>query len=434
MSNFQTILLVVFGVLIFVAVLIFSGVLPGIGPGSKDAGLGGEVQVWGTLPESSLSKALIEFNSKNKTYSIKYFEKNEKTFDRELVEALASGFGPDVILLPQELIVRHADKIYSVSFESYSERSFKNTFIEGGEIYLTKTGTLAVPFTIDPIVMYWNRDMFSQASIVNPPKNWEDFLTLAPALTKKDGSSNISKSAISFGAYSNVMHAKDIIAMLMLQTGNPIISRGNGGLSSAIAGRTIEDSSSSSALRFYSDFSNSVKEHYSWNSSLSNSRNAFIAGNLAVYFGYASEASALREANPHLNMDVAVVPQIKGSERSTTFGRMQGLAVLKSSDNINTAFASVSAMSGQDVAGQVAQSLSLPPVRRDLLAKKPGDAYEDVFYDSALMARSWLDPSPSDTNVIFSQMVDDVTSGRMKAGEALSKADGLLNRLLNKQI
>ena len=58
-----------------------------------------------------------------------------------------------------------------------SERDFKNTYIEEGELYLAANGILGLPITVDPMVMYWNRDIFSSAAIAAPPSYWDEFLT-----------------------------------------------------------------------------------------------------------------------------------------------------------------------------------------------------------------------------------------------------------------
>src|SRR3989344_5451754 len=188
MSNitpFQVILLVVFGLFVIFAVLIFSGIIPLFN--DTPEGIGGEVVVWGTFPASSLSAQIEELNrNANGAWSVVYVQKREDTFDRELVEALASGIGPDAILLSQSFIVRHRDKVFPISYETLSVRKFLDTFIEEGELYLTSEGVLALPFSIDPLVMYWNRDIFTAAGISQIPTLWDEFFTLALDITKTD--------------------------------------------------------------------------------------------------------------------------------------------------------------------------------------------------------------------------------------------------------
>src|SRR3989344_27175 len=221
MSLFQIIVTGIFIVFIVFAVLVFSGIIPFFG--ASPAGVGGTVILWGTLPADYLSNSLSDFNRANdKLLVVRYVQKNEETFDRELVEAIASQRGPDMILLPQDLIVRHSNKVFPISYEQMSVRSFKDTFIEEGELYFTKEGISALPLSVDPLILFWNRDIFNAEAIPTPPAFWDQFLTIAPAVTVKDEALNVSRSLIAFGEFKNVTHAKDIISMLILQAGNPI--------------------------------------------------------------------------------------------------------------------------------------------------------------------------------------------------------------------
>ncbi len=42
---------------------------------------------------------------------------------------------------------------------------------------------------------------------------------------------------------------------------------------------------------------------------MSDSKNMFLAGDLALYFGFASELDDLKNKNPNLNFDVTLFPQ-----------------------------------------------------------------------------------------------------------------------------
>jgi len=160
----------------------------------------------------------------------------------------------------------------------------------------------------------------------------------------------------------------------------------------------------------------------------------FIAGNLAVYFGYAGEFSEIKRKNPHLNFDVTSVPQARDSIRKMTFGKMDGLAILKSSKNIPAAFKAAVLLSDAKFIHVLSNELNLPPVRRDLLAKKPSDASGSLslFYNSAIISRGWLDPSPDETEIIFQNMVERIVSMEAKISMAVSLANGEMEKLLNK--
>ncbi len=432
MSNFQIIILVVFGVFLIIGVLMFSGFIPGLRSPDIE-GLTGQVTIWGTLPRTPVQDLLDEVTQKHRAISIVYVEKSATTFDKDIIEAIASGVGPDLIMLPEELIYRYADKVLPISFETLPERTYRDTFIEEGELYLSSQGALGLPLSVDPLILYWNRDMLSGAGISAPPKTWEELLTMVPALVVKDSSGNIKKAGIAFGEVRNITHAKDVLALLFIGAGNPITSKEEGILRSVLdesLGMSLRPGEE--ALRFYTEFSNPVKGTYSWNKSLPASRDMFITGDLALYIGYASELFGIRERNPHLNFDVAGVPQTGGEGTKGTLGHILALSVVRNSDNAIGAYGVASLMSGEDFSFKLAQSIALPPVRRDLLSKRPSDAYQNVFYQSALISKSWVDPSPEATNLIFKTAVENVVSGKERPGDAIRTASRELSKLLTR--
>ncbi len=434
MSNvtpFQVILLGFFGVALVFAVLVFSGIIPLFNKAPD--GVAGEVVLWGTFPSQFFRDPILELNrNANGLWNITYIQKEASTFDTELVEALASGRGPDALLLSHDLIMRHRDKVFPIPYESISKRVFLDTFIEEGELFLSSDGALAFPATVDPLVMYVNRDIFSGAGISQYPTVWDEFFTLALDLTKIDAARNITQSSVALGEFGNIMNAKEILSLLIMQAGNPIISVSDEGVISSVLENRGDTavSPAESSVRFYTEFSNPAKSAYSWNRALPDSKDMFLAGDLAVYFGFASEFSDMRAKSPHLNFDIAMIPQIRDSIKKTTYARMTGYSVLKQARNPETAFYIISLMSGADFVKSVSDVSALPPVRRDVLARVPADASGSVLYSSALISRAWLDPNPPQTGVIFGRMIDSVISGRERVSEAVTRASRDIGALL----
>ena len=411
-------------------VLVFSGAIP-IGKSSNSTGATGTVILWGTVKTQVISSALDDFNRVNKTFVVKYVPKDPATFDQDLLEALASGQGPDMFFLPDDLAFHYSNKIYTIPYQSYPIASFKSTFASAGEVFLTSKGILAFPLAIDPMVMYYNRSLLDSNAIVAPPAYWDDFQNLVPLLTKKDDNKQIIKSTVALGQFSNVSYAKDILATLFMQTGNPIISEKNGSFYSALDENAGANAGNlGSVLSFFTSFANPLKDVYSWNKSLPSSQNFFSAGNLAFYFGYASELQTLINKNPNLDFAVVSLPQIKNTNLKLTSAHVTGVAVSSSSKNLNTAITAASLMAGSDFASKFSSGLLVPPARRDLLAVKQTDAFFPFFYSSALYAKGWLDPSSSDTDNIFRSMIENVLSSNMSIDNAIKDASSKLYLLL----
>ena len=430
-GNFQIIIMVVFIIAAVFGLLVFSGAIP-IGSKSSTTAQG-TVVLWGTVKTQDIASALDDFNRINKTFTVNYVQKSSDTFDQDLLEALASGTGPDMFLMPDNLAFHYANKIYTIPYQSFPIASFKNTYASAGDVFLTSKGILAFPLTIDPLVMYYNRGMLNSNDIVYPPTYWDDFKDLVPVLTKKDENGKIIKSAIALGQFSNISSAKDIISTFFMQLGNSIVEEKNGFFISALGDTTGNSINQlSSVLSFFTSFADPASDVYSWNKSLPNSSDYFSSDNLAFYFGYASELQNLINKNPNQDFLVAPIPQIKDANFKVTSARVTGIAVSSFSKNLGTAVTAASLMAGSDFASKFSGVLFTPPARKELLAIKPTDAFFPIFYSSALYAKSWLDPSVKDTDNIFRTMVENVLSSNMSAENAVKDASSKLYLLLAK--
>jgi ABC-type glycerol-3-phosphate transport system substrate-binding protein len=428
MTKFQIILTALFGLFILVGVIIFSAYR------GNQKGVA-TVVMWGTIPQSIFDK-IIEKTPLylNKQFKIDYVEKSEEDFDAAFIESLASGIGPDIFMLPSDKILKHRNKIFAIPYDVFTQRQFKDSFVEGTEIYMVPDGTLALPITVDPLVMYWNRQIFTEIKMTEPPKYWDEFYNLANVITKKDGALNISRSVTALGEFANISHAKEIIINLAMQAGTPITTWNNGNVMSVFANPSSDKTiiPAEAAVNFYTGFSNPSKSSYSWNRSLPDSLNYFLGGDLALYFGFGSEIGNLQLKNPNLNFDVAPIPTEREGGTNVSFANFNALAITKSSKNPSAAFSVISMLSGQAGAIALSNALKLPPARRDLLNQKPTDAYQSVFYGSAIRSKAWLDPSPAETNTVFKAMVESITSGRARTGEAVARASREISSLLTK--
>jgi multiple sugar transport system substrate-binding protein len=420
MNSFQTIVLGIFGFFIIAGLLVIATVKARGG----DARV--EISIWGSAPSAEMDDLRERFFSKNDLLGVSYRSIPAESFDQELLEALAAGRGPDLLLLPAELLLRYRDKLAFIPYANYSARQFRDTFVQEGDLFLLPNGIAALPFSLDPLVMYWNRDFLDEAGIAAPPKYWDEFLLLANNLTLKDGLGNISRSAVALGEYRNIASAKELLSALFLQSGNPIVAPDSSGVFRA----SLSQPSAAGVLDFYTEFANPLKPVYSWNRSLPHSTSAFLSSKLAVYFGFGSEYSALRKGNPNLNFDVAVLPRPRNATVGLTYGRLTGVAMLRSSRNPASALQVAYTLASPKVAARHREQSGLPPVQRGLLAAKPTDPFGAVAYDSAARARGFLDPNPRVTAEAFKQMVETVTSGKERSGEALGRANSQLQAAL----
>ncbi len=416
-STFQIIVTTAFVVFTIIGVGVFAA-FGGV-TGSTSVG---QVAIWGTQDAVVMDTVLQNLRSADKSFQdVTYLQLDEATYEKTIINAIAAGRGPDLFFMTQENIGAFVDKVTTIPYSAVSQSTYVNSFIDESNVFLNNQGSWALPFTIDPLVMYWNRDLLAGAGVAQAPLYWNDFLTLAQKLTSIDASQNVRRSAVALGAWGNVSNAKAILSALFMQAGDPIVGRNSEGGLASVFGITppgLQTNPAESALRFYTEFANPSKSSYTWNRSLHNSTEAFVAGDLAVYFGFASEMGTLAKRNPNLHFSVAVLPQLQGNGPRLTYGRVTGLAISRAAANAGGALAIAQKLVSQASIQQMVAATGLPAVRRDVAVDTASNAAALVFSQSALISRGWFDPNTEATNAIFKAMVESVTTGKSDPSQA----------------
>jgi multiple sugar transport system substrate-binding protein len=419
-----------FVILAIVGIVVFASFT-----GSGNNSSVGTVVIWGTLPEKQVDSVLQKLIVGNQALkAISYVAKQPDSFQSELVDALASGTGPDLVLISQESLVVLANKLMPVPYSSFSQRSFNDAFLKEGQLFEGPGGVYGFPLVVDPLVLYYNRGILSGSGIAQPPTTWEALTGLVPEVVQTGSGQNISRSLIALGTYDNVDHARAILSALFLQAGVPIASRDAQGTVKASLGEGATSIGSVSpgeaVVRYYTQFTDPSKVSYTWNASLTHSRQAFLAGDLALYLGLASDAGYLKQANPNLDFDVAPLPQPANAAGKVTYADVYALAVTKSSKNAAGAYNAAVTLASADAMQGFADATGLAPAGLSLLAKAPADPFSAVFYKQALIGSGWLSPAPATTDQIFSAMISGVITGRVSLTQAVSAAERALGAAL----
>jgi ABC-type glycerol-3-phosphate transport system substrate-binding protein len=422
-SSFQTILLVVFIVGFVVAIAIFSGIFSSSSTTASTTPTG-QVEVWGILPASQMQLYVDDFNAQNYGYKLDYTQHTVANFYQDLIVALANGASPDLVLINSEQYAQVSSKLYTIPFAALPERTFRDTNIDGAQMFLNSTGVGAQPLLVDPLVTYYNKDILASKSFLVPPKTWNDLQAAVPLLTKRDAKQQITQSAIALGQASNIANARDILSALFLQTGNSIISGGKSTLNDGAAGAASATSVAPTvdALNFFTSFSNPTTNNYTWNSSLPDSLQNFLAGKTAFYLGRASELFTIQAQNPNLNFDVSQLFQSSASSRPATFGSFIAIGIMTKAPNPIAAYAAANQIAASTSIDALSKRFSLAPVRRDLLQIAQSNPYVSVFFQSAVNAFAWPDPNPTSSNQIFRDMINNVNSNTTDTQTAIYDA------------
>jgi ABC-type glycerol-3-phosphate transport system substrate-binding protein len=428
-SPFQVILMGVFAFLALAGILAFATV-----SSSGGASKIGTVTIWGTLPEAAVTKELNAISSTNKAYGkVTYVEQPAATFDSALANAIASGNGPDLIIISQEQLITEEGRLSVIPFSAIPQRTFVQTYLPEDQLYLTSTGTYGIPYVLDPLVLYYNQTLLSQAGVAVAPSSWEAVTGLAPTLTHLSNHIPV-QSAVALGTYANIQNARAILSTLFFQAGSTITSTSETGVGSTLAqaqaSATTGVSSIAAALNFYTQFADPSRTVYSWNASFSSDYQQFLAGDLALYLGFASEQPLISAANPNLSYQMAPLPQLQTSSVKSDYGLAYAFAIPKASQNATGALSVAEELANPSYLPIAAQGLSMAPANRTLLTPSASDLYAPVYYPAALISSGWLSPAPATTDQLFSAMITSVSSGASTASAAVNAVDAALDAAL----
>lgn len=427
-SLFQGILFGTFGLAALIGLFVFA-----THTGSSNQNAIGPVVIWGTLPKDDIQAALTAAGQTDATLkNVSYVQKDPATLPADLASAIATGGAPDMVLSSQEELRALGKFIAPVPLTTLSARAFTSAFIEEGGIFTAPAGSgyFGIPFLVDPLVLFVNRSILASSGVAKPPATWEALTGLVPGVTRMTPSRQIVRGLIALGTYNNVHNARGILSALFLQTGVPVSGYTNGGVLSANLGSSGAGSSGQAVLGFYTQFTDPSKVSYTWNASLQDSQQAFLAGDLALYIGYASEARYLRAANPNLDFDVAPLPQPATAALKSTYGLVYAFMIPRGAKNSAGAYQAAVLLTNSAEQTAAASATGLAPASLNPLSIVPADPVAAVAYAEALYARGWLSPMPADTDTVFSGMIVNVISGRLNLQAALASAESSLSSLL----
>ncbi len=393
------------------------------------------IEFWGLDAPEAWSAVITAYQTANPNRVVKYVQKNSNGYERELLNALASGAGPDIAAIQNTWLNKHQNKFSPLTSGFMSLDNFKNTFVDVAAADLIVASQIyALPFYADTLALYYNKTLFNNAGLVNPPKTWDIFNAAVKELTAVSEGGTIGRAGVALGTAGNVNHSADILSLLMLQTGTVMVSpsrQASFGQTVSLSGRPYNPGLA--ALDFYASFANSAKPVYTWNARMPNSLSAFSSGKAAMHLGYARDLKSLASAT--INYGVAPMPQVKDSKTDpdyldVNFANYQAGAVTQLSRNKAMAWDFLVFATSQNGSNSYLTQTRLPTARRDLIQNQAADPVLSVFAKQSLTAFSWPQPDDVEVTKIFNRLIDDVSQGRSTSAEAIKEAEVEVNSLL----
>ena len=207
---FELALIVVFGTLFVVALILLRTYEA---PPEENETAIGSITIWGTLPPAGFEEMLKKIKQVDQGFNnVTYRYIPTEDFDDTFVNALADQKSPDLLLLTHDRLVKHRTRLQSLSYEVVPIRDYRTTYIDGAEIFALEDGVYAFPVAVDPLVMYWNRDIFADKGVLAAPQTWEVLVAeTVPTFTERDFNRSIVQASVAMGEYRNIQNAFPVL-------------------------------------------------------------------------------------------------------------------------------------------------------------------------------------------------------------------------------
>ncbi len=372
--------------------------------------------VWGTDDQSVFQDVIGGYAGIRPNVTVTYKQVDADSYDRELLDALAAGEGPDVFLIDGHDLGSTLSKIVPaptgtmdiVKARTLFPKAVEQDLVVGGRVY-------ALPLYMDTLALFYNKDLLDAGGVVNPPQTWEQIQEEVPALRSVNDQGQVVRAAVALGGSNkSIPQATDILNLLMIQNGTALATP-----SSTFANFGDEGSR---AFNFYLQFANPLSPYYTWSDSFGDVAQRFAKGDVAMMFGYSSTLDAVKRQNPFLDVRVAPMVQTGGSSTPKTYPDYQALVVSKQSKQAGWAWdfvANVTATPG--IAQAYLTKTKRPPALSALIAKAGNDD-AGTFAKQSLIARSWYQVDGASVAGFLNRAIVEASSGSISPEQALRAA------------
>ena len=415
-----------------------------------------ELEFWGLWDNSDDWKKIIEefekktfeFNGQKVRVTINYTKKDFISYREDIEKAKEKNNNPNIFFINNNWFGDYKKDLESLSGNMAYQKEYNLlSYDDVLDIYPAKTVVdfvtedllYSVPLYTDSLVLYYNKDLFQKAGIENPPKSWTELKKNVMQLTVFGKKDSLIQSGVAFGTGGNINRSSDVLSLLIMQGGGKVIdSNGKIDINKEIEVNTIEGvekrDPGKRAISFYSEFSDSQKEIYSWNADQENSIQSFADGKLAMMFGYSYQIQNLLSLKPDLNYAVAPMPQLENStviNFSNVFSPVVSrddnckVDLVELSDKVDCskiAWSFLSFATNKENSEKYLNSTNKAAARKDLIQKQmQNGSHMGVFASQAESAVSYNKFSDEVDNILVN-MLDEINLDRENIDEKVDEA------------
>lgn len=387
---------------------------------------------WGLWESPNIVQPLIDkYESENPHITIRYSQESFTQYEANVYTRIQQGStvgspSPDIFRMGNSWLNKFEPYLAPMPDSVMSSSDYAKTYYPtavsdftgyDGEIY-------AQPLMIDGLAMFYNKELFAEAGITEPPADWDSVIEISKQLTVTDSSGNITQAGVGLGASSNIMHSADIMNLLMIQNGVDLNSNGDNTVD-ITSDRAVQ------AFEYYSDFTN---VHKVWSPELRTDLEMFYSGNLAIMFAPSWRVFDILDSNSGIEFGIAPTPLLGTSE--IYYSNYWGEAVSSKSVNSEEAWKFINWMAQQKQLEEMYSNSSATRAFGEIYPRESmsslliGKPYISAYGTMAPNMTSWKMGEQSYTEEILNLAIRAIAEEDIDTDVALKTANNAINSQL----
>lgn len=387
---------------------------------------------WGLWEPSTVMQPIIdEFEEENPNIKIEYSMQTFSNYESRLYTRLQQATTsteptPDIFRIHNTWLPKFYQYLYPLPEEIMSAEKYKEIFYPTAIVDFTaKDGKIyAIPWEIDGLMVYYNKQLLEEAGVGTPPKDWDSFFDLAQRLTKRDSSGRITQAGVGIGTSRNVRHSAEILSFLLMQEGIEVIDQT----------RTKVTLNTPKVQKVFETYTNFARGDTAiWSSTLMTDLEMFFAGSLAMMIGPSWRAFDIIEAAPNIEFDTAPLPQLEGNEEEVYLSSYWGDTVSRDTKNPTAAWKFIKFLSEKEQQKKLYSNSSKirafgePYSLVELNKEMVGKTYVSAIAEMASYMKSWQKGDEMGVNAAIDQAITDIIENGEDISTALKTAEEAIN-------
>ena len=397
----------------------------------------GDLVYWGLWePDSVMQPIIDEYETLHPGVNILYSQQSFTNYESKLYTRLqqassSSEPAPDIFRIHNTWLPKYYKYLEPLPTNVMTREKYASKFYPTAlNDFTAKNGYIyAIPWEIDGLVVFYNKQLLAEKGYQEPPKDWDSFVEAAQKLTVKNSAKQITQSGLAMGTSKNINHSAEILSFLFMAEGIEIIDETHTKVN-------LNNTKAQGVLDNYVSFAKG--ETATWSSTLRNDLEMFYSGKLAMMIAPSWRTFDIIKAAPTIEFDTAPLPQLKANKEEIYYSTYWGDTVSSTCSNKVAAWDFINFLSQKETQMKLYSNSSNirafgePYSLVELNGEMLGKTYVSAIAEMAPYMQSWPMGDESFVKATLKDAITEANETEKEISSILSNAEDTINEQLAK--